>query len=782
MRALLIGLGGAGCRIVDTLNQHDERSGVRSVRSFVFDADQKTISEMQTIPQEDRFVLTPVDPIKEHNNRGTDFEVGNLASCFQRDGIEEIDAVFVCAGLGGRMAELVPTIVSQLNDAFPDPVFTILTLPGRNEGVKVSARASETLEDIRKVSQATILFDNETWFKRTEDEDSIKNVVEAKHKATIYEMFPVLNEMLARRVGLLLRAGEFNHKGVEAAEVVLDAGEVLNTLKQMDLVAIGYATEKLPTTWTNNMMKRIRVEKYLLEENQARTSRIVELAKQAVYREVSVPCDLTSSEKALVLIAGPSDELSMKGFQTVRKWIDRSIKGLEMRAGDYPVKSTQYVGVIIVLAGLENVPRVKELDEIRTIYENEQSKEYEEEEKTETVPTVQVANDEILFEDEMVMPIGITGTSVPEEEQEEIFELDDISEPGGRGGDIFPEEPQTPSSLSLSDDVFEEELVMYGAPPPQGEEDVFEDGIVVSSQPQYIQPPIPAEDDDVFEDVVRRVVPPPPPQQQYMYPPQYAPQYIQQPQTATIFDETQSGTRPVIPKEKPRPKEMPKITIAGPKKQPQMTGSTIMMPKRQQKVDNVLAGMADVGGKDKPKDSDSVLSGKANVGGTGRPKETMGPGVLEGKVTVGYQRPKETEGGVRMSGGQRPKETMTPGVLEGSVSIGTQRPKETDGHIRMSGTQRPKETDGHIRMSGGQRPKETDGHIRMGGTQRPKEVDGVVRGGSVQRPKEIGESAKVRDAQKPREVNKSIRVTSIPLPKNPAVREIAKKSEKDKWL
>lgn len=737
MRALLIGLGGAGCRIVDTLNRHDQRSGVRSVRSFVFDADQKTISEMQTIPQEDRVVLTPIDPIKEYNTQGPDFDVENLASCFQRDGIEEIDAVFVCAGLGGRMAELVPTIVSQLNSTFSDPVFTILTLPGRNEGVKVSARASKTLADIRNVAQATILFDNETWFKRTEDEDSIKNVVEAKRKATIYEMFPVLNEMLARRVGLLLRAGEFNHRGVEAAEVVLDAGEVLNTLKNMDLVAIGYATKKLPTTWTNNMMKRIRVEKYLLEENQARTSRIVELAKQAVYREVSVPCDLTSSEKALVLIAGPSDELSMKGFQTVRKWIDRSIKGPEMRAGDYPVKSTQYVGVIIVLAGLENVPRVKELDEIRTIYENEQ-KEYEKEEKTEEVPTVLVANDEVLFEDEMVVPIGVSSSYAPEEAGEDIFELDDLAEPAGNDDKFQEETPEMQSPIYSSDDVFEEEV--YGV--SSLEEDVFEDGIVIQQRPQYIR--LPADGDDVFEDVVRRVVPPPPSQKQYMYPPQY----LQPPQTATIFDEPKQE----IQQEKPKPKEMPKITIAGPKKQPQMTGNTIMMPKRQKKVDNVLAGMADVGGKDKPKDLDSVLADKANVGGAGRPKETISSGVLEGVVQVGYQRPKET---------------MAPGVLEGSVRLGTQRPKEIDGPIRMSRTQRPKETDGHIRMSG---------------SQRPKEMDGIARGGSTQRPKEIGESPRVRDAQKPREVSKSFRVTSIPLPKNSAVREIAKKSEKDKWL
>lgn len=665
MRALLIGLGGAGCHIVDTLNQHDERSGVRSVRSFVFDTDQKTISEMQTIPSEDGFVLTPVDPINQNNTKGTDFEVGNLASCFQRDGIADIDAVFVCAGLGGRMAELVPAVVSQLNTAFEDPIFSILTLPGRNEGVKVSARASRTLAEVRKVCTATILFDNETWFKRTEDEDSIKNETTAKRKATIYEMYPLLNEMLARRVGLLLRAGEFNHKGVEVAEVVLDAGEVLNTLKDMDLVAIGYATEKLPTTWSDGVMKKIRVEKYLLEENQARTSRIVELAKQAVYREVSVPCDLTSSEKALVLIAGPSDELSMKGFQTVRKWIDRSIKGLEMRAGDYPVKSTQYVGVIIVLAGLDNVPRVKELDEIRGIYEKEQSKEYEEGEKKEETPGPRVAVDESLFEKEMVMPIGLSPRPAPalsaQEIEENMFEQD-----------AFPEDS--------GDDMFLDDAPGYQADIP---DDVFEE------EGRYAA--IDASE-DVFEDVVRRVVGPPPPQQQYMYPPQYAPQYIQQPfpspSPATIFDGPAAEAKPAVPREKPKEKEMPKILINGPKKQPQMSGSTIMMPKRQRKDDTVLAGMANVGGKDKPKDSDKFGTGKAEVGGTGRPKETMSARVLEGSVNVGYQRPKE-----------------------------------------------------------------------------------------------IGDSsAKVRDAQKPREASKGIRVTSIPLPKNPAVREMAKKSDKDKWL
>jgi hypothetical protein len=184
----------------------------------------------------------------------------------------------------------------------------------------------------------------------------------------------MLNERIARQIGLLLRAGEFNEFGLEVAEVVLDAGEVLNTLKGMGFVAVGYAAERLPTGWLDFFYRR-RSLKYFIEGSHEKAARIVSLAKKAVYEEVSVPCDLTSADKALVLIAGPSAELSMKGFQTVRKWIDRSIAGLEMRSGDYPVKNTSFVGIIIVLSGLSNVPRVEELREIRTEYRLEREEE-----------------------------------------------------------------------------------------------------------------------------------------------------------------------------------------------------------------------------------------------------------------------------------------------------------------------------------------------------------------------------------------------------------------------
>ena len=458
MRALLVGIGGAGCRIVETLNSHDERSQVKSVRSFVFDADTEVIHSMKSLEVKRRVVLSPSDPTMKDYSCGDDFDLTSISDCFQEEGVSEVDAIFVCAGLGGRMADLVPRFMEQLENAFPDPVFTILTLPFRSEGAKVSARAAEQLEAIRQMGSASIIFDNETWAGRIETEAAAsaaelnaEGVPKPLTRRQTSDLYDELNEMLARRVGLLLRAGEVTHNGVESAEVVLDAGEVLNTLTGMDIVSIGYATEKLPTN-ISGMFKKMFVEKYMLDEGHKRTSRIIDLAKQAVYEEVSVPCDLTSAEKALVLIAGPSEELSMKGFHMVRKWIDNSIRGLEMRAGDYPVKSTKYVGVIIVLAGIQNVPRVAELEEIYDSYHTEVEKIYGFEEIEEEIPLISIASDDSIFEPGEVLPPGEYLNVLPET----IYEDD-------------TEEDMTEYEYTEDDDLFEEVVQEIRKPAPQVE-------------------------------------------------------------------------------------------------------------------------------------------------------------------------------------------------------------------------------------------------------------------------------------------------------------------------
>ena len=178
----------------------------------------------------------------------------------------------------------------------------------------------------------------------------------------------LLNEGIVRRISLILRAGEFKADGgLDFAEVVLDSGEVLNTMKGMGFITIGYAVERLPHN-PLSFLTSLRPTGFFADEHIKKASRIVDLAKQAIYHEISTPCDMTSAHKALILIAGPLMELSLKGYMTVRKWIDRSIAGLETRSGDYPVMNTKNVAIIIMLSGLENIPRLTELKEIQNQY------------------------------------------------------------------------------------------------------------------------------------------------------------------------------------------------------------------------------------------------------------------------------------------------------------------------------------------------------------------------------------------------------------------------------
>jgi len=375
MRVLAIGLGGAGSRIVDNLYDHDRRSKVCCMSAVAIDIDPNALVQLRYLPESARVFFPPFD-VPGSSGIMNIIDIEEVMTRIQGMDTMEIDAILLCCGLGGSVIDVAPCIIEELRKSYVEPIFALAVLPCLDEGKRVSAKAADDLDVIRGITDAVILFDNETWSRKIRA-TAAAGGEGASPTGTLNPRvhYRMLNERIARQIGLLLRAGEFNEFGLEVAEVVLDAGEVLNTLNGMGFVAVGYAAERLPPKGWLDFIYRRRSLKYFIEGSHEKAARIVSLAKKAVYEEVSVPCDLTSADKALVLIAGPSAELSMKGFQTVRKWIDRSIAGLEMRSGDYPVKNTSFVGIIIVLSGLSNVPRVEEIREIRTEYRLEREEE-----------------------------------------------------------------------------------------------------------------------------------------------------------------------------------------------------------------------------------------------------------------------------------------------------------------------------------------------------------------------------------------------------------------------
>jgi len=384
MRILAIGVGGAGCRIANALYANDRRSSkVTCVQALAVDVDSDALAQLQALPEQAKIDFMAVE--SDLSSTGYDtpqtakIDIGEIIARIQNMERGETDAFLICCGLGGSMTDVMPHLIAALRATVAEPIFGLVTLPALSEGEKRSAKAADDIENIAPLLDGTILFDNETWTKKiAARRDALLAEESGGHgflgfgknqpKLSAQDItYKLLNQSIIRRISLILRAGEFRADGgIDLAEVVMDSSEVLNTLKGMGFISIGYAVEHLhqePLAF----LSRLRTANATLEQRKS-AERIIELAKQAIYQEVSIPCDMTSAAKALILVAGPSHEISMKGVMTVRKWIDRSIAGMEMRSGDYPVTNSEYVAIIIVLSGLENIPRITELGEIREQY------------------------------------------------------------------------------------------------------------------------------------------------------------------------------------------------------------------------------------------------------------------------------------------------------------------------------------------------------------------------------------------------------------------------------
>jgi cell division GTPase FtsZ len=412
MRIIAIGIGGAGCRIVNSLYAIDRRSSkVACVQGLAVDVDEETMKQLTALPENARMCFSAdagIPDISGTETQTASININEIISRVQNMESGENDAIIFCCGLGGSMVDVAPHIIAGLRSSVVEPIFGLVTLPCLAEGERISGKAADDIEMLSSLLDGIIVFDNETWHKKIKTQraslpkkergfaEKIGLIKSEKPLPPGQATYRNLNEVIVRRIALILRAGEFRADGgIDLAEVVLDSGEVLNTMKGMGFITIGYAVEKLPHD-PLRFLSWLKPAGLFDEEQKKKASRIVELAKQAIYHEISTPCDLTSAHKALVLVAGPSHELSMKGFMTVRKWIDRSIAGLETRSGDYPVMNTKNVAIIVMLSGLENIPRITELNEIRS--QSKPKKRADTEESSDGL----LENDQTTIRDDMI--------------------------------------------------------------------------------------------------------------------------------------------------------------------------------------------------------------------------------------------------------------------------------------------------------------------------------------------------------------------------------------------
>ncbi|MCZ0860424.1 tubulin/FtsZ family protein [Methanocorpusculum sp. MG] len=373
MRVFFIGFGQAGGKLVDMFLAQDRKLGSTSFRGIVINTARTDLMGIKNIPMEDRLLIGQT-MVKGHGV-GTDNvtgakvaadEIDTIISAIDRRGTHDIDAFVVCAGLGGGTGSGgSPVLCRHLKRIYREPVYAVGVIPAPEEGRLYSLNAARSLSTLVNEADNVIVFDNSAW---KNDGESVKSAYER------------LNEEIVRRFGVLFRAGEVSKYGV--GEMVVDSSEIINTLRGGGISSVGYAiSEAIPMTKNggkssskkdNNSgllsgilgKKEKKVEPHVdIASGEDKSAKIIGLVRRAMLGRLTLPCDYSTAERALVLVAGPPSELDRKGVEKSKSWVEENIAGVEVRGGDYPVDSG-YVAAVVLLATIGDAPRIRELMEL----------------------------------------------------------------------------------------------------------------------------------------------------------------------------------------------------------------------------------------------------------------------------------------------------------------------------------------------------------------------------------------------------------------------------------
>ncbi len=358
MKLAMIGFGQAGGKVVDKFLEYDKRTGSEIVRAAAaVNTAKADLMGLEHI-SEDQRVLIGQSRVKGHGV-GADNELGaeiaeedidEVQGAIDSIPVHEVDAFLVVAGLGGGTGSGgAPVLAKHLKRIYTEPVYGLGILPGSDEGGIYTLNAARSFQTFVREVDNLMVFDNDAWRKTGE---------------SVQGGYEQINEEIVRRFGILFGAGEIK-QGQEVAESVVDSSEIINTLAGGGVSTVGYAEEEVEERSSGGLLSRLRNDDGNDELDSAHTTnRITSLVRKAALGRLTLPCEIEGAERALLVLAGPPEYLNRKGIERGRKWLEEQTGSMEVRGGDYPYRGAGFVATVILLAGVTNVPRIKELQQV----------------------------------------------------------------------------------------------------------------------------------------------------------------------------------------------------------------------------------------------------------------------------------------------------------------------------------------------------------------------------------------------------------------------------------
>ena len=359
MNLAAIGFGNAGGKIVDRFVEFEAESG-RALTTDVLavNAAEIDLAKLDVIPPDRRLIIGQTHERVKGRGVGADPELG---AAITRQDLTEIerqldsvpvhdtDGFLIVAGLGGGTGSGgAPALAERLGQIYDEPVYGLGVLPSTDEGGRPSLNAARSLQTFADATDNLMMFDNDVW-RQTQGS------VSAGYERTNWE--------IARRFVTLLAAGELD--GSTVSESAMDGSDIRRTLDPGGLSTIAYSQADLEpqTREKQGLLGRLRSNGQHHPEESDLAMKVHGLVRNAVQSRLTCPAEVASAERALIVVSGPPREVSQKGLQRARQWLERETGSVEVLAGDDPREDAEALAVAVLLSNVTEVPRVDDLQE-----------------------------------------------------------------------------------------------------------------------------------------------------------------------------------------------------------------------------------------------------------------------------------------------------------------------------------------------------------------------------------------------------------------------------------
>ncbi|WP_049982723.1 cell division protein FtsZ [Halorubrum sp. BV1] len=376
MRVHVIGLGGAGGRIVDRLvADHDGERFLHGVSAF--DTDAAALDALREIDASRRYCFG--DAAGGDGLGGDLHAARRLGDAHASELGREMDdqrpsmaeAFLLVVGLGGGAgAGVCPALAAELMRLYDTPVYVLGLLPTPAESKPTAVdpatagaaapeerpperplaekNAARTLEALSERCSAVFPFDNDAWLRPGED------LTEARSR---------LNGVVAERVAALFGAGE-SDDAESTPQQVLDASDVARAVGgDGEIAAIGYATQAVEPAESESRfgLGLFGSAEPATVDASAAVSAIETTIRKAVRGKNTVEVREGRADRTLLVVGGPPPWLNREAIADGRRWLADETGSDAILSGDAPVPDGESVFAVVIRSGIDEPRRVREI-------------------------------------------------------------------------------------------------------------------------------------------------------------------------------------------------------------------------------------------------------------------------------------------------------------------------------------------------------------------------------------------------------------------------------------